>query len=959
MKSWKVLLCLVGIMVFALPALAQIPTGTVGGRVTDGAIALPGVTVTVTSPNLQGARTAVTGVAGDYIFRFLPPGEYKVRFELSGFQTVEASIKVSAAQNTQLDAEMPQARLAEEITVTGSYETIATSGTASTTFEASLVENLPMGRDLNSFVALSPGVTEQGPNSGITISGGFSYENLFMVNGVVLNENIRGQALPLFIEDAIEETTTSTSGISAEYGRFGGGVVNAVTKSGGNQFSGSFRTNFENPRWTSKTPLTVARADELSKIYEATLGGFALKDRLWFFLAGRSADQSQSLQTYLTNIPYVMNTEETRYEAKLTYSINPSHRLVGSYFERERAWENYGFVIDFYDLDSIYDRSIPEDLTAANYTGVLSDNFFIEAQYSTRHLTFKDSGSRFTDLEKGTVFWDYYTTGATYNSPIFCAVCPGSEEKRDNENILLKGSLFFAGAKAGSHDINFGYDSFNDKRLTNNWQSGSGYFLIPTETIIQGGNFYPVFDDWSELWYFPIFEFSKGTNFKTNSLFLNDRWRLNNNFSFNIGVRYDQNDGKDAMGQKTVDDAKVSPRVGMTWDPKGDGEWTVNASYATYVAAIANSIADSSSIGGTPAEFDYWYGGPPINVNGPEFTARQVATMVFNWFFNVYGGPNNLDNLVWLDIPGVATQIPNSLKSPATDEFSIGFAKRFGTKGLFRMDYVKREWKDFYSARADMSTGQVTNDFGQTFDLKVIENTSDALEKTYDGLMMQFQYRVTDTLQIGGNYTLSKAYGNVVGETAGSGPVTVAPFSYPEYKQDSWNLPKGRLSIDQKHRARFFLSWDALNTRSHRVNLSLLQNFFSGTPYGAAGIPVRAYVTNPGYATPPANQTYYYTARDAYTTDNITRTDLAANYSFMVPAFGSNLEFFIQPEVINVFNEKGVVAVNTTVTRLAAFNPFTTAPLECPQGGASFGQPTAPGSYQRPRTFRVSVGLRF
>ena len=76
------------------------------------------------------------------------------------------------------------------------------------------------------------------------MAGGMSFEIQYLINGVVVNENLRGQALNLFIEDAIQETKISTGAIRSWYGRFGGGIVNMLTKSGGNTFSGSFRTTF-------------------------------------------------------------------------------------------------------------------------------------------------------------------------------------------------------------------------------------------------------------------------------------------------------------------------------------------------------------------------------------------------------------------------------------------------------------------------------------------------------------------------------------------------------------------------------------------------------------------------------------------------------------------------------------------------------------------------------------------
>src|SRR5207253_10962640 len=128
-------------------------------------------------------------------------------------------------------------------------------------------------------VSLAPGTTQSGPNQATTISGAPSFENLFLVDGATVNENLRGQPHDLFIEDAIQETTVLTGGISAEFGRFTGGVVTAITKSGGNEFSGSIRDSVTNDKWTSLgdsingTKNTTPQIDKVNNVYEATLGG--------------------------------------------------------------------------------------------------------------------------------------------------------------------------------------------------------------------------------------------------------------------------------------------------------------------------------------------------------------------------------------------------------------------------------------------------------------------------------------------------------------------------------------------------------------------------------------------------------------------------------------------------------------------------------------------------------------
>jgi outer membrane receptor for ferrienterochelin and colicin len=336
MKFARYLICTLAVIAFVMPAGAQLPTGTLTGHVDDGKAPLPGVSVTVTSANLQGVRTATTSVNGDYIFTFLPPGDYNVRFELQGFQTVETGIKISAAQGATVNATMPAGKVAEEVTVTGSYETISTTSQAASTLTNDLLNKLPVAASagtIANYAALAAGTNVSAVTGNIAISGGLSYENLFLVNGVAIMDNIRNTPTNFYVEDAVQETTTSTAGISAEYGRFAGGVVNMLTKSGGNEFHGSLRLGLDDDKWTAPTPLTVTRTDKINDTWSATLGGFILKDRLWFFGAYRYRKTDLTQQTSYTNLPYPVSTTDKRYEGKLTFSITSDHRLVGSYLD--------------------------------------------------------------------------------------------------------------------------------------------------------------------------------------------------------------------------------------------------------------------------------------------------------------------------------------------------------------------------------------------------------------------------------------------------------------------------------------------------------------------------------------------------------------------------------------------------------------------------------------------------
>src|SRR6185436_17581732 len=124
-----------------------------------------------------------------------------------------------------------------------------------TNFSQEQIQMLPNNRDHTSVMYMAPAVHATGPNGNFSIGGAMSYDSRYLINGADANETIRGQANNLYIEDAVQETTVAVAGISAEYGRFTGGVVNIITKSGGNLFKGSFRDSMANDNWRATTSL--------------------------------------------------------------------------------------------------------------------------------------------------------------------------------------------------------------------------------------------------------------------------------------------------------------------------------------------------------------------------------------------------------------------------------------------------------------------------------------------------------------------------------------------------------------------------------------------------------------------------------------------------------------------------------------------------------------------------------
>src|SRR5688500_7392169 len=203
------------VMVLALLAATGVAaqgllTGELAGRVSsqDG-LALPGATVTARSTALQGERATVSDSNGNYVLRGLPPGTYEVKVELSGLTPRTERVNVEVSRQATLDVSLSVASVTETIEVKAdSGSTALASPTVGANYDAREINTLPTGRTPFTIAELAPGLTNNTPNNGqVTISGGFAYDNIFMINGVDVNDNLFGTANNLFIEDAIEQTS--------------------------------------------------------------------------------------------------------------------------------------------------------------------------------------------------------------------------------------------------------------------------------------------------------------------------------------------------------------------------------------------------------------------------------------------------------------------------------------------------------------------------------------------------------------------------------------------------------------------------------------------------------------------------------------------------------------------------------------------------------------------------------
>ncbi len=291
---------LVAVVFFwTVPARAQATatTGQIEGTITDESKgALPGVTVTVHNVQTGFMREGVSDEAGLYRLSLLPLGTYELTASLQGFGPIkQAGLLLRVNETLTVPLVMKISGVQEAIEVVGASPIVETARTLSAnTLNSTSIETLPInGRRFQDFVLLTPGAVFEGSRGGVSIGGqrginatyavdGASYDNPFF-GGIRGGE--RGSGAYTISQEAISEFQVTNAGYSAEFGRSGGGVVNAVTKSGTNRLLGSAFWYFRDEAMTSKDPFDRPPTDFMQHQFGASLGGPVRRDRTHFFVA--------------------------------------------------------------------------------------------------------------------------------------------------------------------------------------------------------------------------------------------------------------------------------------------------------------------------------------------------------------------------------------------------------------------------------------------------------------------------------------------------------------------------------------------------------------------------------------------------------------------------------------------------------------------------------------------------
>jgi hypothetical protein len=801
-----------------------------------------------------------------------------------------------------------------------------------------------------------------------------------MVNGVDVNDNLFANAQNLFIEDAIEETQVLTSGISAEYGRFSGGVVNAITKSGGNAFSGSYRLNLLNPSWSQETPFEVTSGttypDTLQHTHEGTFGGPIIKDSLWFFTAGRYGSVDSTVNLVETGTQLISNDLNKRGEIKLTGTVATDHTLQGGYLNNPRTrTNNSGLQAFVIDPNSEVDRSNPNHYYFTNYRGVFG-NMLVEAQYSQRKFKFADDGGTSTNiLDSPFVALECL---CVYNAPYFDATDP---ENRNNRQLTGNVTTFWDGR--GRHDTKVGYEFFRSQRTGGNSQSSTSYvfnadFLRgPDErpAVDAQGRIIPVFVPGES--YLEFFPATRGAvmDVDNNSAFVQDHWVISDNLSADLGLRFEQVKVTSTGDITSINTSpRFVPRLGLSYDVRGTGNHVVHVTYGQYSGRYNEAQVAGNSPVGNPAYLPLYYAGPAGQ--GRDFAAG----------INLANYPVTPDNLAGTpEVPTANIFVDEGLKSQLTHEFTTSYGITMGTngRGYAEATYVFRKTNNLiedFTTRADGTTSVVLEGLDLGVVSNVVYRNTDVANREYQAMIFQGRYRIFNNLSVNGNYTVQlKNDGNFEGEGTNTPGSSSRIGDYPEAQSEARYYPDGRLQNFQRHRMRFWTIYNLDVGRAGRVSLSGLWRVDSGLAYSLAvrnlapSATQRALVAAAGYPDLPGPGNVFFAERGSETFKGYGLFDTSVNYD--VPVFRS-LRPWVKFDVFNLFNNQKLIAWNTTISpdattpvdnlgirtgfiRSANFGRATGNTVTNLNSTAIPAYPQWSGGFNGGRTFRVAMGIRF
>ncbi|HQQ78036.1 MAG TPA: TonB-dependent receptor [Thermoanaerobaculia bacterium] len=1006
-NRWLSILVVLALAVVGLTAnvaLAQ-TTGDIDGTVTDSNGApLPGASVTISSPALQGTRTAVTDAAGRFRFPALPGGTYTVTGALSGFTKSERRNVVVAIGRVASVPLTMSVSVKEEVVVTGEAPVIDTAKTTiGVTGTSEQISRLPLARNFTSVASTAPG-TGTDNSGGITFYGATGLENQYIIDGVNTTGIKIGNVGKTLTNEFVQEVEVKTGGYEAEFGRALGGTINVVTKSGGNEFHGDLFGYYDSDNLAASN----AHVDDRTAVgqsqlilpkrmdFGADLGGYFVKDRLWFFGAvngvRRDQDYIRNTSIYYTptggldtskgtgGFATSSGTDETRttlYSGKLTFRLGEAHTLSASVFGDPGKFTGRQVTTIGPDSGVIWDTENGGLDIAAKYDGIFGTSFLLSGQYS-HHEEKNENSSPFentlSNLQNRGGRTQIVSGGPTYFV----------DESYKRDDFKLVGSFF-----AGAHEIKVGGEyeklssSFSEKypggaRIFQFMTSAGAfnyayqrYFAkVPLNCIakydasgnLQTGNFGPPANAAAAnacAGYQTAASVDNPPTTKNLAIFAQDSWKILKNLTLNVGIRYEEQNLLDADGNSAIKiNGEWSPRVGIIWDPMSNGRSKVYASYGRYYSTIPQDI-QTRALGNEYTVFAYNYTRDKVD---------PITDYAFFGYQTIQGG-----ELTQPDLKGMyQDEIIGGI------EYEVFKGWSFGVKGIYKkLGRVIEDRCDLLDTRVGLAsyvppsaltTCALVNP-GDDSPLQVIKDpTNPACQgpagstvlsgncpsinpsRYYRGLELTATHRFSNNFYLLASYIYSQLNGNYSGnfsqtrENGQSDPNINADFDYIDLTPNNYGL----LRNNRKNQFKL--------TGTYAFNFGLVTSinavYADGRPMSVRG-----------YARPGYSQERYYMARGSFDTLPSTyNIDLHLEYGFRLGAVT------ITPllDVFNLTDFQGVTsrdevfctstgtcnAVLASTGKQRKEGPYTTANSSNP----NFNRDIA---WQNPRLLRLGLRVSF
>jgi Carboxypeptidase regulatory-like domain len=881
------------------PAFAQ-ETGSISGvvRAEDGSV-MPGVTVRASGPLLPAGRAEVTDAEGVFDFQRLPPGTYQVVAELTGLGTVEREAVVALGRDTQLDLVLNPS-MAEEITVAAVVPVIdLKSAEVQVNYTQEAIEDLPITRSYKGLFQLAPGVSENNrlaPNA-----GGARMDNTYLLDGVNITNPHYGDIVPDVAEIDVDEVSIKRGGITAEFGRTGGMVVNAVTKSGTNDFHGQGRYEYQPADFVSDSKGTIQNTVDRDGPAIA-LGGPILRDRFWFYGSASFPTSTTTDRRNLLGALPDRELETDEYFLKLTANPTPSQYVSAAGRSRESTTANAGIGASSHPSVGSND-STDYLIGTATWTWNLNADSFVEAKYnhdkeenSTSPLTALGYRPAFDPLhpERMGLFTttpDFLVGGATgVGQSVGGASLAINNQDFTRDDWRLSYQLFQSWFGT-THDIRIG-GSFEEnserlERRSNGWGSVT---WNPTTRQFTGS--------------YTSEQAPHTGRGEAYGIFLQDQFTIGERTTvtagllFNKDVYYGEGLGS-TPGTKTKRkiltfdwDQQIQPRLGVTFVPSRELGDKVFAYFGRYYNTENKSLVRAAS---------------PTRI----FTTRAT--------FDAAG------NLI-SDVPAANTQtktVAPGIDPQYTDEYIAGYSRPLAPAWALELIGQYREVGDMME---DISADGLG---GGPFR---VDQLPGAYRKYTAATLQLVRVPRNDRLyrlNLNASYTWSKLKGNWDIDYAES------LFYNSSFLQDGPGVlitdnRDGLLRGDRTHVAKLFASvrpWDP-------VRFGTYVRYQSGGAWEARGLPSPA-VSSSSYVA-------YLEKAGSRRMEDWLNVDLLASYEFTFGSFGLELE----GRVANAFDEQVELAVDDRLILGRATTPNNPA----------FGTATEVSS---PRAFVATAILRF